>query len=335
MCSFSSALSNATAQPMVSPNPFCPIQLILQDSSVHSHFRSRLSSQFTAPDLTSYLKQRNDWTDAILPTINWAAHSTSLHKFPISHRPFLCKLIHRHLPLGKRLASWSSDHPSCCPSCGYPTEDHDHFLTCPARLPWVEERLTKLDEQLTRAHTYPGLQIILMRQLRHILLGQPLPFPPSDPRETELYDEQSAIGWHQILYGRFSNKWSNIQSRHKPRYSAGWQSTTICAIWTLLQELWFLRNNHLHVNSPASLDPIRDRLLHASVTELFDLQPALTALDQHLFPAPLTQTLAFPRSTLSTWLNLANPAVDAALASLPLDPPHLPILPPLSPNSPP
>ena len=89
------ALCNATAQPLVSPNPFCPIQLILQDSSVHSHFRSRLSShQFIAPDLTSYLIKRNDWPDEILHTINWSAHSTSLHKFPISHRPFLCKLIH-------------------------------------------------------------------------------------------------------------------------------------------------------------------------------------------------------------------------------------------------
>ena len=148
-----------------------------------------------------------------------------------------------------------------------------------------------------------------------------------------LYTEQSAIDWHQILYGRFSTEWSVIQSQEEPRHGAGWQSQTICAIWTILQELWFLRNNHLHVDSPAALEPIRDRLLHASVTNLFDLQPALTELDQQLFPATLTQTLALPRSTLSTWLNLAHPAVDAALASLPLESSHLPISPSLSPAS--
>ena len=194
----------------------------------------------------------------------------------------------------------------------------------------MEDQLTKLDEQLTHAHTYPGLQLILMRQLRHLLLGHPLPIPPSDPREAELCTEQSAIGRHQLLYGRFSTKWSDIQSGEEPRHGAGWQSQTICAIWTILQELWFLRNNHLHVDSPAPLEPIRDRLLHASVTDLFDLQPALTELDQQLFPATLPQTLALPCSTLSTWLNLATPAIDAALESLPLESCHFPISPSLS-----
>ena len=75
-------------------------------------------------------------------------------------------------------------------------------------------------------------------------------------------------------------------------------------------------HNHLHVQSPEALDPLRDRLLVSQVEEIYEFQSVLPAADQGLFPASLPDALHFSRSTLTTWRKMTNPAIDAALASL-------------------
>ena len=130
------ALSRSPISPLVPPTLLCPAHLVLGDHTVTGHFRSQLSYHFSSPQLLAYLCKRNDWTEPIAQfSIDWTAHQQAMNRVPISHRPFICKLIHRHLPLGTRLQCWTSTHPTICPSCQHPTEDFTHFLTCPARIP--------------------------------------------------------------------------------------------------------------------------------------------------------------------------------------------------------
>ena len=216
-------LRNATANPKLSPNPFCPIQLILQDSSVHSHFRSCLTSQYTAPDLTSYLKQRNARTDEILLTsINWPTHYTF----------FIAKISYfaRTLPMqinSQTPSPWETAGSLVLqPSVMLPLLLSSNRRPRPfSHLPGLPSLDSCGPAYKTGRATHPRPYIpkpsanIDAPTLPH-LSGQPLPLPPSDPREAELYTKQSAIGWHQILYGRFSNKWADIQSRQEPRHGA-------------------------------------------------------------------------------------------------------------------
>ena len=88
------------------------------------------------------------------------------------------------------------------------------------------------------------------------------------------------------------------------------------AIWRLLQDLWLLRNTHLHVQSPIELPSVQQRMLHTSVRDLYDLQPSLPAPDQRLFTDDVETFLQHPTPHLQTWLSMTTPAIDAALAEL-------------------
>ena len=84
----------------------------------------------------------------------------------------------------------------------------------------------------------------------------------------------------------------------------------------MLQDLWLLRNNHLHVQSPIELPSVQQRMLDTSIRDLYDLQPSLAAADQRLFPNDVETFLQQPTNHLQTWLSMTNPAIDAALADL-------------------
>ena len=278
-----------------------------------------VATHFSTQALISYLQQRNKWNEHTFNKVNWTAHKQAMTKFSIAHQPFLCKLIHRHLPLGKRLARWTSDHPAVCPSCKHPEEDFTHFITCPQRIPWVTDRIFKLDERLKRLNTAPNLRMLLIKHLRSLFITQHIGTLRLNQDESALIEEQSTIGWLHILTGHFGLTWERLQLAHNPK-GAGWQYKVISDLWTFMQDLWFLRNSHLHEQSPTDLDPIADRILASQVRELYDLQPSMLPQDRNLYPAPLTETLQLPRSVLTTWMHMANPAIDAALNSLPIHP---------------
>ena len=131
-----------------------------------------------------------------------------------------------------------------------------------------------------------------------------------------LSQDQSQIGWMGLVTGHFSTQWETLQAQFNPRSAAGWQAKVISNIWRMLQDLWTLRNTHLHVQSPSSIDPVRDRILLAQVQDLYDLQPALAVHDQALYPTTLQAATQLSRSVLTTWKNMTIPTLDAALLSL-------------------
>ena len=178
------ALSRSPFSLLVNPSLYCPVHLVLGDHTVTGHFRSQISYHFSSPRLLAYLRKRNAWTEPVMQHVHWTAHNQAINRFPLSHRPFLCKLIHRHLPLGTRLQRWTSTHPTICPSCQHPTEDFQHFLTCPARVPWITEQLTHFRDKLTRFHTAPNLRFLLMTFLHHLFFGHPVDDLHLDPLRT-------------------------------------------------------------------------------------------------------------------------------------------------------
>ena len=266
------ALRHSQPCPLVPPTLFCPVQLVLDDTTITSFPRSRLAHHSSHSKLLAYLKRRHAWTDQTIDLIHWSAHRSAFHHFTLAHRPFLCKLIHRHLPLGKRLASWTTDYPTLCPTCQHPNEDFEHFLACPGRQTWTIERLFRLNQDLQRIRTAPSLRRLLVIQLRNLLLPQANAQLLQQDGLLALSHEQSQIGWRGLITGHFSNKWETVQAQFNPRSAAGWQAKVISTIWRMLHDLWTLRNNHLHVQSPSDLDPVRDRILLAQVQDLYDLE---------------------------------------------------------------
>ena len=155
-----------------------------------------------------------------------------------------------------------------------------------------------------------------MIQLRNLLLPQANAQLLQQDGLLALSHDQSQIGWRGLTTGHFSTKWETVQAQFNSRLAAGWQAKVISNIWRLLQDLWTLRNTHLHIQSPSGLDPVRDRILLAQVQDLYDLQPSLAVPDQALFPTNFQEATQLSRSVLTTWKNMTIPALDAALLSL-------------------
>ena len=155
-----------------------------------------------------------------------------------------------------------------------------------------------------------------MTHLRHLFFAHPVDTLHLDTTDAQLVQDQASIGWQHILTGHFATKWEELQVRHSPRHGKGWTGKIITAIWHLLQELWFLRNLHLHQCSPALLEPLNRRQLDSSIRALYDVRDSLPATDQHLLPASLDVLLQQPTSILQTWLQMTDPAIETVLGEI-------------------
>jgi hypothetical protein len=71
----------------------------------------------------------------------------------------------------------------------------------------------------------------------------------------ELHKQQAAIGWDQMLYGRWSEHWRILQQQHlynnniscNPRNNdIGWITGQITLIWNELYSAWKLQNQDRH-----------------------------------------------------------------------------------------
>jgi hypothetical protein len=71
----------------------------------------------------------------------------------------------------------------------------------------------------------------------------------------ELHKQQAAIGWDQMLYGRWSEQWRLLPQQHlhnnniscNPRNNdIGWITGHITLIWNELYSAWKLQNQDRH-----------------------------------------------------------------------------------------
>jgi hypothetical protein len=92
-----------------------------------------------------------------------------------------------------------------------------------------------------------------------------------EPTILQALSSQDAIGWKNLLYGRMSGFWQDVQqewlvqvqTRWKPS-AAHWMSRTMRALWEISWEMWMHRNHIFH--SPTH--PWRLAILDALAVEV-------------------------------------------------------------------
>jgi hypothetical protein len=92
-----------TRRPIVALFPTAKAQLIIKGASVTRKIPQAIRFAAGSILIRKYLVERNAaWTTSIFDDIHWDAHGDS-HSHHRSHRCYLVKLCHRHLPLGVKL----------------------------------------------------------------------------------------------------------------------------------------------------------------------------------------------------------------------------------------
>jgi hypothetical protein len=168
-----------TRRPIVTLFPTAKAQLIMKGASVTRKIPQAIRFAAGSILIQKYLVERNAaWTTNILNDIHWDAHGDS-HSHHRSHRCYLVKLCHRHLPLGVKLHRRAIKYSPLCPGCREEPETHHHYIQCPAasRIQWRIGLLTILRQQMIKTSTNGELQDTIINCLDNAMANCPIHTP--------------------------------------------------------------------------------------------------------------------------------------------------------------
>jgi hypothetical protein len=104
-----------------------------------------------------------------------------------------------------------------CPYCDHTTETQTHYLSCQhtASIASRDKASASLRLHLQQLNTDNILQALLLQVFTN-WRTTPNPACPItiSPYYHKLFKDQSAIGWDQIIKGRFALKWVSIQQQY-------------------------------------------------------------------------------------------------------------------------
>jgi hypothetical protein len=175
------------------------------------------------PQLRTFYCKKIGWSDNISDAIDWDVFRPVYKKY-ISNKgvQWLHKYCIKKLPTEERVHKRDHFHDKRCASCWHTIEDDDHIFQCNQRRS-VRKKIVKqinimrntvdprlcdiLQEGLT---TYFNRESITANMLR--IRGQ-----EGMDRYNLLIDQQTVIGWDNLLRGKFSKQWKIQQKAYTVR----------------------------------------------------------------------------------------------------------------------
>ena len=149
------------------PSPFNPVQLIIRSNSVTNKYRGKMRIAAALPSIQEHTCKKFHWHSISLQDCAWDLFSqivTKDHK----HTTTIIKHIHGIAPTGHIAHRNDHSQPSECPSCGHPSEDNNHVITCPAvsRTVWRQQTLDII-HNFKHSRSDPILKQIMLEGLRN------------------------------------------------------------------------------------------------------------------------------------------------------------------------
>jgi hypothetical protein len=117
------------------------------------------------------------------------------------------------LPTRQITARYDQSSPTNCPFCLSVPETINHLVRCNQEQchTWRGTFVSNLRERGETLHTNPVLLDILIQGLDLWLRHQPPPSKSAYPAVYQsLIQEQSVLGWCQLLNGRWSRQWATM-----------------------------------------------------------------------------------------------------------------------------
>jgi hypothetical protein len=322
-------LETCALEPTVTHNPYCNAYVTHNGNSITGQTRNSLLDAASQSVITAYLKHRYHWDETTFLLIDWEAHHRAVRALSIPEHRFVVKLIHKMLPIGFRLQQRNKHMPAGCPSCTAPVEDDWHWIVCPSHQDWRDKQARSLSQRLSKLKTHPGLKHLLLRAVKSLLQTGTCSMAATvlSTDELEAVTTQESIGWHHLLFGRFSSEWARIQNQHvaterldKDKFSGpAWSSKIIQHIWRALMDHWTVRNTALHGDTPQENEATKRSRLHPLVANLYARQSELHPHDRDMFLKPLQARLQQPIGVLTTWLSVVTPAFHRARSDVTVD----------------
>ena len=274
-----------SARPQVLMTPRTRAHVLTTQGTVTSNYATSVRHLAGQKPLRQYIQARHQWSDHTMQSVNWKAHGTSLRR-NMKRRTTLIKLVHGILPTNSSLHR--KDPVRClCPSCQRTPEDWTHVFRCPdlKRSRWRHSFLQDLQAFCISEQTRPELQELLLNTFRTWLHAPTLEGFQVEPAHYHdslhrLIIQQSKLGWHQLLLGRFSCEWARIQDKqywqhqdelqHSKMSGQSWQVKLIQRIWEKWFDLWKLRNQAQHGHDDKTRHEAEQRDISRTLADIYN-----------------------------------------------------------------
>lgn len=298
-------------------SPFHQATLYINSKEVNADIKLELHNASHTPTLREFLRKKYNWDSKTIQLIDWEVHHHAIKTFKSTQRKTLLQVIHRWLPTNSHPAL-SNPLTSICPLCHIHLETNDHFLICTHEYytkSWEADILiwhTKVQE----LNLDPILAYYIILTLTQLQL-----FTSIDNIEfcegvyKKLYFEQNTIGWQQVLFGRLSTTWVDIQNDYLQESTS--KGLTIISSITLLFQLilnrWKNRCHHQHGQCTLSNNNLREHILFPKVIQLYEDSAQLQANKQQYFNTSIEQILQKPTKALKQWIQRTEKFLSSAI----------------------
>ena len=312
-----SALQSHPSHSITPLHPVSMCQLDIAGNTLTSSFAHNIRRLAFEGRLRQYMAHRRNWSDISL--IDWDTFESfaSTTLVPIT---FSVKFIHSILPSGKIAHRHDSTASSSCPACGA-LEDNDHVLTCShvSRIHFKIQFLSHVRKHSSCQHTDPVLATILCDGLSAVLCSTPFDSASYPAVYRRLCDQQSTIGWLNLLRGFASPEWRRLHQRHcrhagsSTRVSLIGPLASIRTGWHLLAALWAFRNNQRHDILDSNRHNELERRANETIRRLYATKHKVLPTDQVLFHMPLADRLRHILATKLAWISTHSTYLESSL----------------------
>jgi hypothetical protein len=318
--------------------PSNKIALQLNGKLITSEEYKAITHALTAPALIEYQLQKFKWTRECFDTIDWECLAAFASYMPVTQRTHITKLLYDWQNTGTQKAYIDPEEANsthCCPYLCDEPEGPLHYLRCPNKLDMttVNSKMKVIIKWLQSVNSSPPLTRVLIdaikQWLQHGTVNAAQWNFPADAHHQILRDainEQSEIGWDQMLRGRLSRKWRQAQAQWHDEYvdsddssqfnSKWWGRKLIAHIVHYTLEQWQERNDVLH-QMTEDFDKVCQRYTMTEELKLL-YEKGTTSFNptiRKIFARPMNDVLRRGNDSLARWISSTSEALDWAARS--------------------
>jgi hypothetical protein len=290
-------------------NPESRVMFSINGIAVTRRLETTIRTHARLPALRTYYNDSLKWDDRTFDAIDWDVFGGVYSKMR-KRRNFITKFCTYHLPTGDRLNRRDPRYDDRCPTCHSPSETDDHILQCPspARRAWRSDLVKTLLDPLS-SFLDPVLLDILREGLLQFFRASHLDPTDYPHRYQRLLKQQQAIGWNNLLRGKFSEDWRylqdqychshHIQMTHKQRQ---WLTKLLRTMWIRIHDLWTNRNEDRHGRNSKAQFQASHHQAQRTIRALYLLREKVLSEDRDIFYSDLENHLQQPLRELSAWI---------------------------------
>jgi hypothetical protein len=277
--------------------------LTIHGEPITANYKESIRTSATKLDYTNYLTKKYEWDTNTHLQVDWKALGYATSGNPKQQKKTTIRMTHGWLPTRGHPGYASPDTiTDICPRCQTETETNNHFMECTEkRNEWESEfRQQAMANQHTKIHK------ALVNAIADVLHNSPVTVPIE---YNQIATSQRELGWKQLLWGRYTTKWSDEYDR-ETNTSDGhkWIGNMILLVWAHIQKRWTDRCETASIENPIT-NNLNNIKLNNQIEQLYQLRQNLNEVYGKLLDKPIEERLNLPIQAKKTWYEMTKQLV--------------------------